>query len=219
MSQDFSLTSTAGSEWNPSNTAPAVTSPQDNVPHFVRSYLALRRPASQLGLKKGHFVPDVLKPKEPALPNAGAAVSASNREFLRRQRASKETYIVSADLIGMSTKKNQHSKRGRRQKHKQIAPNIARTPWKNRRFLVVRYLMLGGNFCLIEMICVEVSRFVILILYPKCREFIKWQNKILKNELDKHQFDPLADPEEREIVNATVLKIRGSRVQVGKITE
>lgn len=128
-------------------------------------------------MKKSHFIPDVLHPKLTPLPEAGAAVPASSLQLLKRQRHSKETYIVSANLVGLSQEKKKTKQKKKRHKPKRLSITLGKPAWDT------------------------------------TRDFVKWQNKVFKAELDKQQFDPLAEPLEREILNATVLRIRGSKVE------
>ena len=85
--------------WQRASMSSHHSSRPDNVPQFVRSYLDTRRPAEKLGLKRSHFIPDVLHPKPKPLPEAGAAVPASSLALLKRRRNAVATYVVSADLV------------------------------------------------------------------------------------------------------------------------
>jgi len=169
--------------WERISTAPRQRSRRDNIPQFVKSYLDMRQPFAKPGLKKSHFIPNILHPKPSALPEAGAAVPASSLALLKRQRRSNATFTVSAELVGLSPEKKQNirikktkkKKKRRTSKHKGISMSIGEPPWAT------------------------------------TRDFVHWQNRIFKAELDK--LAEQSDSMEREIAHPTLLKIRGSKVQ------
>ena len=57
-----------------------------------------------------------------------------------------------------------------------------------------------------------------IVLYFSDRDFIKWQNKIFKAELDRAAAEFSPDDLERVIPHPAVLKIRGTKIQVRKLS-